>query len=250
MDILITILVLCGCLVLGYLLGSISNGIIIGKIRTNKDIRDYGSHNAGGTNAGRVMGAKWGIIVILLDMLKTITAVLTSYFVCKYSGVAKFTVFADDVTEFSELAYILASVGAIIGHSFPIFFKFKGGKCVATFAGIVVASSWVSLILGFIVFMLVLIIWKHVSLASMIGSLSCALVSIVYVLLPFEINSLFMNLAPASWYYVALMFGATIYLWYRHKANIGRLLRHEESVIDITKKFKRNKANTNVNTND
>jgi hypothetical protein len=59
-----------------------------------------------------------------------------------------------------------------------------------------------------------------------------------------------MNLAPASWYYVALMFGATIYLWYRHKANIGRLLRHEESVIDITKKFKRNKVKANVNTND
>ena len=242
MEVFITVVVLLSCAILGYLLGSISNGIIIGRLRTNTDIRDYGSHNAGGTNAGRVMGAKWGILVIVLDMLKTVVAILTSYFVCRYSGIAQYTVFADNSTFLAELGYILASVGAVIGHSFPIFFHFKGGKCVATYAGIILSTSWLSSLLGITVFFIILIWKKHVSLGSMIASLSCVIFGIIYHFIPPEISNIFMNWSiPASWWYIGLLTLATVYLWYRHKANIIRLIHHEESIIDITKKFKKKK---------
>ena len=242
MEVFLTVVILLGCAILGYLLGSISNGIIIGRLRTNSDIRDFGSHNAGGTNAGRVMGAKWGVIVILLDMLKTVVAILTSYFVCRYSGIYQFTVFAEDSSFLGELGYILASVGAVIGHSFPIFFRFKGGKCVATYAGIILSTSWLSSVLGITVFLIILIWKKHVSLGSMIASLACVIFGIIYHFIPLEMSNIFMNWSiPASWWYIGLLTLSTSYLWLRHKANIIRLINHEESIIDITKIFKKQK---------
>ncbi|HZK20721.1 MAG TPA: glycerol-3-phosphate 1-O-acyltransferase PlsY [Oscillospiraceae bacterium] len=149
-------------LIISYLLGSVNFGIIISKLIHKKDVRDFGSGNAGSTNVYRTFGAKSGVIVLLGDMAKGIIAVLAARVAIKYFGAADYTLY------FSGLLCVL-------GHMFPVFFKFKGGKGVATTTGIVLLTEPVVFIAVFIAFFLVALLFKYVSLASIIAAIAYTL---------------------------------------------------------------------------
>mgnify|MGYP001337970022 FL=1 len=147
---------------IAYLLGSIPTGLIVGKIGFKKDIRNYGSGNLGATNTFRVLGIKAGIIVTLGDILKgTLAAVLPILF-----G-------AEDV-------YPLAvGIFAVIGHMFPIFAKFKGGKAVATSAGVILGVNPLLFLIMIATFLVILYLSKYVSLASMLTGIVTMIVTII-----------------------------------------------------------------------
>ena len=145
-------------IIAAYLLGSFPSALVIGKTFYQKDIRQYGSGNLGSTNAFRVLGKKGGTIVFILDVLKGGLAVLAAM----YLG--------------ATIHPLILSMFALIGHIYPIFANFKGGKAVATSAGIILFYSPLLFITLFIIFVISLKIWKMVSLSSTIISIAAVLI--------------------------------------------------------------------------
>jgi len=194
--------------ILAYFIGSIPTAVWYGMAYFGIDIREHGSGNAGATNTFRVMGKRAGIIVMLADVLKGWTA--TSY--------ALFLYYLDVETYPNIIYYKLAfGILAVIGHIFPIFEKFKGGKGVATLLGMVLAIHiWVALLcLG--IFIIVFLTSKYVSLGSMLATLAFP----VLLLTPrFNMNE------P-----LVIVFGFTMFLVVviTHQKNIVRLLHGEEN---------------------
>lgn len=184
--------------ILAYLLGSIPTGLIVGKIGYKKDIRNFGSGNLGATNTFRVLGIKAGIIVTLVDILKgTLAAVLPVLFA------------AEDV-------YPLAvGVLAVIGHMFPVFAKFKGGKAVATSSGVILGVNPLLFVIMISTFLLILYLSKYVSLASMLTGIVTIIVTIIQRELGLFIVTTIL----------------TIFVIYRHTANIKRILNKTEPKI-------------------
>ena len=249
MDIfLINILVGFICLIIGYLFGSIPTSIIIGKVFFHQDPRDFGSHNPGGTNAGRIWGKKVGFIVILLDMFKAVLPIWGAFLILAY---VKFDGYplcgtAQDYIDGAILnfavkypAYWLVAVGCLLGNSFPLFTGFKGGKGVATFCGIGIGTCWPIAILGAIVFFSILKIKKYVSLGSICLVWTAWLFVLVWNILitlkviPIEWFAFitYGKLLVTDWVYVVyLAFGATL-VTARHHGNIKRLLNGEERKI-------------------
>lgn len=220
MKILLSILFIILALIIGYLFGSLSWGVFIGKVFYHKDIRKEGSGNAGGTNAGRVLGKKVGLIVIVLDILKCILSVWITYFLFKYA-LKNIDVFLNN----TYYAYI-AGLGTCIGHTFPLFASFKGGKAVACYAGLVIALNWGLAIGGFILYMIILFISKYVSLTSIITTLVVGIVSFIPI---FSYTMCF----SLQYDYVLGIFllGLAIYILIRHRSNIIRLKNHQEKKI-------------------
>ena len=190
-------------ILLGYLYGSIPFALVIGKVFYNTDVRESGSGNLGGTNAGRVLGKKAGISVIVLDALK---AVIIFYFSSYLS--LKFNLNPD-------IKY-LAGLACIFGHCYPIFAEFRGGKAVSTSLGYFLCIEPLYAVVAIVVFLLVLKISKYVSLSS----ISTAL--IVLCITPFLAVSITAKLC---------MLVAVILLVYRHKDNIKRIKNQTESKI-------------------
>ena len=190
-------------ILLGYLYGSIPFALVIGKVFYNTDVRESGSGNLGGTNAGRVLGKKAGISVIVLDALK---AVIIFYLSSSLS--LKFNLNPD-------IKYI-AGLACIFGHCYPIFAEFRGGKAVSTSLGYFLCIEPLYAVVAIVVFLLVLKISKYVSLSS----ISTAL--IVLCITPFLAVSITAKLC---------MLVAVILLVYRHKDNIKRIKNHTESKI-------------------
>lgn len=190
---------------IGYFLGSIPFALVIGKVFYKTDIRNFGSKNLGGSNAGRVLGKKAGIAVMTMDILKVTAAIfLVSLF----------------ATE--EIALTVAGLSAAAGHCFPIFAHFKGGKAVATMYGFLFGmaliggySFWI-FFLPLLAFLGILYIGKIVALAS-VGS---AIINTIYIY--FALNSFEMFVA-------SLIF--TVILAVRHRGNFERMLKHEENKI-------------------
>ena len=145
-------------MIIAYLLGSFPSALVIGKTFYNKDIRNYGSGNLVSTNAFRVLGKKGGAIVFILDILKGGLAFL----IAKYAG--------------ATISPLIIAVFALIGHIYPIFANFKGGKAVATSAGIILFYSPLLFITLFIIFVITLKIWKMVSLSSTIISIAAVFI--------------------------------------------------------------------------
>ncbi len=190
-------------ILLGYLYGSIPFALVIGKVFYNTDVRESGSGNLGGTNAGRVLGKKAGISVIVLDALKAVIIFyLSSYLSLKFN-------LNPDIKYISGLA-------CIFGHCYPIFAEFRGGKAVSTSLGYFLCIEPLYAVVAIVVFLLVLKISKYVSLSS----ISTAL--IVLCITPFLAVSITAKLC---------MLIAVILLVYRHKDNIKRIKNHTESKI-------------------
>lgn len=190
-------------ILLGYLYGSIPFALVIGKVFYNTDVRESGSGNLGGTNAGRVLGKKAGISVIVLDALKAVIIFyLSSYLSLKFNLNP-------------DIKYI-AGLACIFGHCYPIFAEFRGGKAVSTSLGYFLCIEPLYAVVAIVVFLLVLKISKYVSLSS----ISTAL--IVLCITPFLAVSITAKLC---------MLIAIILLVYRHKDNIKRIKNHTESKI-------------------
>ncbi len=190
-------------ILLGYLYGSIPFALVIGKVFYNTDVRESGSGNLGGTNAGRVLGKKAGISVIVLDALKAVIIFyLSSYLSLKFNLNP-------------DIKYI-AGLACIFGHCYPIFAEFRGGKAVSTCLGYFLCIEPLYAVVAIVVFLLVLKISKYVSLSS----ISTAL--IVLCITPFLAVSITAKLC---------MLVAVILLVYRHKDNIKRIKNHTESKI-------------------
>ena len=255
---LINILVAVICLAFGYLFGSIPTAVWVGKIFFHQDPRDYGSHNAGGTNAGRLWGKKVGFCVILFDMIKTIAPLYISWAILTfvkfdYSGikdaVAGMRPLLADVKTFytnenSIYAiqwpiYWLAPLGCMVGHCWPCFAKFKGGKAASNFMGITVMSSWM---LGFLpgFFYLGTLKWKkYVSLSAILQAIFVSTITWIWAILV-ETHVIPGNLAwlpmygPSlnpNWVYALVVTIMGAVMVYRHHENISRLLNGTERKI-------------------
>jgi len=185
-------------ILISYLLGSIPFGFLLTKFFLNKDIRKIGSGNIGATNALRTGNKTLGYATLILDILKAIMPVI---FVKIY---------------YSDYLYI-SSLCVFLGHVFPIWLKFKGGKGVATYVGILCCINiYLGIIFG-IVWLITFVIFKYSSLSSLVGALSIPI-----------INFLFFN--DQIIYFFIIMF---ILIFYTHRENIKRLLNHTESKTKI-----------------
>lgn len=189
---------LLGCL-LAYVLGSIPNGLWLGKALWHTDLRVHGSHNIGATNAWRTLGKGPGFLIFLLDFLKGFLSV-----------------YAASVLAGTPLAMVLAAIFAIVGHSCSLFMGFKGGKGVATGLGVLSMLMPQVTVIVFLVWLVLVKLTGYVSLGSMTAA-------VCVPVLAFAFN------APAEY----LVFGvaAALLIVVRHKANIGRLLNGTESKI-------------------
>lgn len=203
-------------IILGYLLGSIPSGVWIGKLFYHKDIREFGSGNSGTTNTFRVLGKKAGVVVLLMDILKgTLATCLPLFFSATVPG-------------------IWTGIAAILGHTFPIFASFKGGKAVATSAGLLLGYSPTFFIYAVAIFLIFLFLTSMVSLSSMI---SAVLITLSTIVLPFIAPSI---LHDFNWVLTVVAFAITTFIFYRHKENIGRIKNGTENKVPFGLNAKKN----------
>lgn len=223
------VLILFFCILFGYLFGSIPNGLIISKVFFKLDVREYGSHNIGGTNAGRVMGKKVGMIVILLDMIKMIIPLLISFFVLTKTNLNKYC-----LASMPEISYYSCALFVVIGHCYPIFAAFKGGKAVACTSGSLISTSYICFPAFLISFLLTLKIRKMVSLGSIVGTITATIISLL-VFVPSVSEYITYPGFAHNYTYVILLFLETTILIIRHRNNIKRIKKNEESKISWMK---------------
>ncbi|MBA4538513.1 glycerol-3-phosphate 1-O-acyltransferase PlsY [Bacillus aquiflavi] len=184
-------------ILLAYLIGSIPSGLIVGKLFYGIDIREHGSGNLGGTNTFRTLGIKAGLTVTIADILKgTLAASLPILFQSNFNVLA-------------------AGVFAAIGHIYPIFARFKGGKAVATSAGVLLFYAPVMFIVMIICFFISLYLTKYVSLSSIVGAVTAFIYSIV-------------SQDPALIIVVSIL---SIFVIFRHRTNIKRIKNKTEPKI-------------------
>ncbi len=200
-----------------YLIGSISFAVIFTKTFSKKDIRDFGSKNAGATNAVRIGGKKAGALTFLCDLLKGTLSAFLGDLVFSY-------VFAQTNNAIFHPAYgaLLCGVACMLGHVFPVFFGFRGGKGVATGVGIIFAICPIASVCGLLAFVLLILFTKIVSISSLLGTLVTVTVAIVL----HDPSALFWPQCVLT----ALM-GIIIFL--KHLPNIDRLLKGEEKKLSL-----------------
>ena len=187
---------------MAYLLGSIPSGLWIGRKFFQIDIRQHGSGNLGATNSFRILGKKAGTIVLLMDLLKGSISVLLL-----------------KQMDLHEISPLIIALFAVIGHTYPLFASFKGGKAVATFAGVILAYQPILFLIGLGIFILTLAISKMVSFTSM-------LTISIGVLLTLYFQDIVLTI-------IALL--ADIFIIYRHRTNVQRILNGTEPKVDIFK---------------
>ncbi len=205
------------CLAVGYVCGLLQTGYLVGKM-SHVDIRKKGSGNAGTTNALRVLGWKAGIMTFAGDVLKCVAAFLITYFM--YRG-----------SDYFPLLAMYAGAGVTLGHNFPFYMSFKGGKGIAVMAGLVVLNSFwhlpVSLLMILVTlafFLVPVVITRYIS----VGSLSAYTVFLIEMILMGQMGWLDME-APRCYELYVVLFLLTALAWYRHRANIGRLISGTEN---------------------
>ena len=200
---------ICGiiCTVVPYLLGSINFAVIISSKTFNDDVREHGSGNAGMTNMLRLYGKKAAVLTLGGDALKAILAALVGYFMIGMLG-----------------AYI-AGFFCILGHMFPVFFKFRGGKGVVTAAASMLMCNPIVFLLLLILFILIVFIWRYISLASVM----CVL------LYPVVLSFVDTLLIGGSGIYMIFVVLTTVLVVLKHKDNIKRLMEGKENKFKLNK---------------
>jgi|SRR5699024_3762188 len=188
-------------IIIAYVLGSIPSALIVGKIGYKKDIREHGSGNLGATNAFRVLGTKAGIIVTVADILKGTIATLIPLAAGLFYDI--------------EISRLVVGIFAVLGHTYPVFAKFKGGKAVATSGGIILGVNPLLFLAILLTFILSLYLSKYVSLSSMITGVAATVISFF----------------TKDWLLFFLILGLTIFVFYRHKDNIKRIINKTEPKI-------------------
>ena len=196
--------------IIAYLIGSVQFGIISGKLIQGIDIREHGSKSTGATNVGRTLGVKIATVVALLDIGKGFLIVLSLTNILKFFNYE------------NSFSIIIFGTLVILGHCWPIFYKFKGGKGVLTSLGVYFLVNPLLSMIALITFIIILTISKYVSLGSMIG----ATVALIYVMI--SVLSSFGNSTSTDLLFTLFIFCV---IFYRHKENIQRLLKGKESKI-------------------
>ena len=215
--------------VISYLLGSINTSIIVSKVALKKDIRDYGSGNAGFTNAVRSMGWKRGLIVLFGDVGKCAAAILLGQLI--YSGNMSFDGGAG--------GRLLAGAFVFLGHIYPLYFGFRGGKGVLTLGTTMAMYDWRIFLIAFGVFLIISICTRYVSLGSICGSLTLPVM--VYLFSQTSMTDLHMSLGYT--FVAAFMSGLVIF---KHRSNIKRLIHGTESKFSFKGKALMEKADTRI----
>ena len=192
------------CIAIAYLLGNISGGMIFGKLLFNKDIRDYGSKNAGTTNALRVFGIKAGALTFIVDVLKSLLACFIGMKLLGLSGI------------------LLAGIFVVIGHNWPIFLNFKGGKGIASSFGFIMFLDYKIAIVAIIIFIIIVILTKYISLGSMLTTTLVLPISYIF----FGYRNIYVLLT--------FLFLASLSI-FRHNSNIIRLINGNENKINFKK---------------
>ncbi len=200
-------------ILIGYLLGSVPTAVWVGKLRYQLDVREHGSKNAGATNTFRVLGKRAGILVLTVDVLKGALAVLTPFFIFNLSW----------NNDFLIQLKIIGGISAVLGHIFPLFAGFRGGKGVATSLGIILGIHPLAALTCVGIFLVVFIISHFVSLGAIVAAIS----------FPMAVEFLFSNdnntLRIFSWLLAAAVIIA-------HRKNIQRLIRGNENKMNLFKK--------------
>lgn len=203
-----------------YLVASIPFGLIVARIAGGIDIRQYGSGNIGATNVGRILGRKYFFVVFMLDMLK---GFLPTYFAVQETAAIK----TGDLTPLTSHAPILVAAAAVLGHNFPVYLKFKGGKGVATSLGVVLAIDLNSSLLALAVFLVTLSVWKYISLSSLLATTAFLVGHFMETPKPF---------GRLEWGTSLIMIALWAMMIWRHRANIQRLMAGTESKIGQKKR--------------
>lgn len=192
-----------------YLIGSVNTSIIVGRLMAGIDVREHGSGNAGATNALRTLGKKGGLAVVLGDCFKAIIACLIGAVLSPEAGGGAYGIY-------------IAGIGAVIGHNFPIYFKFKGGKGVLVSLVAIIFSDWKIGLCIFIISILIIVFTRYVS----VGSLSGALLTVIFALI-FKRDDMF---------YVCFAVILAILSVIMHRSNISRLIKGTENRLGGKKK--------------
>jgi len=211
-------------ILLAYFIGSIPTAIIISKYFFGIDIRDYGSGNMGATNAFRVMGPKFGTIIMVIDILKGMAAVGLFWLLPYYIN-----------NELERTNFMMGlGLAAVLGHIFPVFANFKGGKGVATLLGMLIAVQPVVAVCCVVVFVLVLFLTRYVYLSSILGA----------IMLPICVLWIW-NEHELSYRIFALLVAFLVII--THQKNITRLIKGSENRVPILK-YRDRRKNRNNNT--
>lgn len=192
-----------------YLIGSISSAILIGKMIGGDDIRDHGSGNAGATNALRTYGKKAAAFVVLGDCLKAVIAILVAILVAKATPLAR------------EYSLYAAGVGAVLGHNFPVYFHFRGGKGVLVSMVAMLFAEWRIGIVVLVLALLIMAITRYVSLGSVLGAVFFVVFGVIF--------------HWGEWIYLIFSLILAGLLIYMHRGNIQRLLQGKENKLGAKK---------------
>lgn len=204
------------CVVIGYLFGLIQTGYIYGKIKSI-DIRNHGSGNAGTTNVLRTLGWKAGVITFIGDCIKCVLAVVVVQILF--------------IQEPHQSLYMLyAGLGAVLGHNFPFYLKFRGGKGIASTAGLILAVHPGMFLVVALVFIGIVFITQYVSLASIV----IMILFVIMVIVKGQSGMLLLPNADLYEYYAIVIVLALLAIW-RHRANIKRLISGTENKTDVRK---------------
>ncbi|MCI8724249.1 MAG: glycerol-3-phosphate 1-O-acyltransferase PlsY [Ruminococcus sp.] len=198
------------CLAIGYVCGLLQTGYLVGKMN-HVDIRKEGSGNAGSTNALRVLGWKAGAMTFAGDVIKCLAAVLIARYLYRD-------------TQYVPLLAMYAGMGATLGHNFPFYLKFKGGKGIAVLAGLILATGLVMVPIPLSAFLIAVLLTRYVSLGSLLASSMFFLEVLFYG----QLGGFGMAFRYRMELYV-LVFLLMVLAWVRHKENIKRLLAGTEN---------------------
>ncbi len=190
-------------IIVAYLLGAIPFALVVGKGLKKVDVREHGSGNLGTTNTMRVLGVKMGILVLIGDMSKGFFSAYIGYLLG------------------GQTLAMIAGVAAVAGHVYPVYARFRGGKGVATGAGVFLCIMPPVLLIGIAVFVAVLLIGRYVSLASLSAALSIGIAATLF---------------GHRGFILIVTWAVVVFVFYTHRSNIGRLRRGEENRVNFAKK--------------
>lgn len=211
-------------IIISYLLGSLNFSIIFSRLVTKKDIRESGSGNAGATNMLRTYGKRFAVITMIGDILKVAVAIIITFAILGAPMRYLFSI-PNDPQEVQNIMVYKEFAGffCVLGHIFPVFFKFKGGKGVAACTGMVIMVDWRIALILFVIFIIVIAVSKWISLGSIV----------IALLYPVLIYAFYKNLILCL---IALLF--TLIVIIAHRENIKRLLKGTENKISFRSKNK------------
>jgi acyl phosphate:glycerol-3-phosphate acyltransferase len=207
---------ICIGIVIAYLIGSMPTALWVGKAFYGLDIREHGSGNSGATNTFRVLGKKAGITVLLIDVIKGLTA----------ASLVRYLHFVDIGTARYVNLQLLFGLSSVLGHIFPIYAKFKGGKGIATLLGMVIGIHYMSALACIFLFVVILFSTRYVSLSSILAAVAFPVIAVI----------IYKNEEP---FFIVFGIAAAIMVVLTHQKNIVRLVAGNENKAKLLKKHRR-----------